>query len=384
MTLQAQHTATELEAATLGIDCDSHVLEPIDLWQNYIDPKFRDRALRVDIVDDTEVLYADNKPFMSGRMAGLGGSHLDRELLMGGSLRYEDGRLPASHDPGARLELLRDWGLQAGLVFPTIGILPLNIEDDPLLNAYSTAYNRWMGEFTQAAGPQVLAVAQVNMRDLDGALAELDRCLAMGFKAVFVPPELVDNRLLSDPQFDAFWQRCAEPDIPVCLHVVVRFGGSGMPFEPWLLAGAGALFSFTLSAAGQLIPALTNMILGGVFDRFPGLKVLLVEAGAGWAPYLMDRLTEKHHTIGALHEPLALKPAEYLQRNCWYVAEPGERTIGSALDLVGEDRILWGSDFPHIDSTMEAPQEIRASLAGLSPQRQQAVFGGNARALFNL
>src|SRR5690348_972314 len=122
---------TPAPAATLllGIDCDSHVLEPADMWQNYIDPQYRDRALRVDIIEGTEVLFADNQPFLAGRMAGLGGSHIDRSILMGSDtpLLYEDGRLPASYDPQARLELFRDWGLHGGLVFPTIGILPFNI-----------------------------------------------------------------------------------------------------------------------------------------------------------------------------------------------------------------------------------------------------------------
>jgi predicted TIM-barrel fold metal-dependent hydrolase len=383
MTLQAN--ARSVTTLSAGIDCDSHILEPVDLWETYIDPQYRDRAVRVEIVDDTEVLYADNVPFMSGRMAGLGGSHLDRELLLGSTLRYEDGRLPASYEPAARLQLMDDWGVEAGLVFPTIGILPFNIAEDALLNAYSTAYNRWMTEFLQQAGPRILAVAQVNMRDVGAAIAEVDRCIAAGFKAVFVPPELVDDKLLSDPTLDRFWQRISDAGVIVCLHVVVRFGGAGMPFAPWMIGGAGRLFSFTLSSPGQLIPAVTNLILGGVFDRFPNLKVLLVEAGAGWAPYLMDRLTEKSQTLSALEDKqLLLKPAEYLQRNCWYVAEPGERTIGSVLDLVGEDRVVWGSDFPHIDSTMAAPTEIRASLAGLTPARQAAVLGGNARSLFGL
>jgi len=81
---------------------------------------------------------------------------------------------------------------------------------------------------------------------------------------------------------------------------------------------------------------------------------------------------------------MPLKPSDYIRRNCYFVAEPEERTIGAMLDLVGEDRILWGSDYPHIDSTLAAPDLIRASVAGLSPQRQAAVLGENARRVFGL
>jgi predicted TIM-barrel fold metal-dependent hydrolase len=126
------------------------------------------------------------------------------------------------------------------------------------------------------------------------------------------------------------------------------------------------------------------MVLDGVFDRVPGLKVLCVEAGCGWAAHLMDRLDEKHAVLGSLFPPLARRPSEYLQTNVWYVAEPEERTIGAMLELVGEDRILWGSDYPHVDSTLDAPQHIRSSVQTLSDERRRAVLGGNAAALFQV
>jgi predicted TIM-barrel fold metal-dependent hydrolase len=108
-----------------------------------------------------------------------------------------------------------------------------------------------------------------------------------------------------------------------------------------------------------------------------------VEAGAGWAAYLMDRLDEKYEMFGYA-ERLSMPPSEYLRRNVWYVVEPRERTINAMLDLVDERHFLWGSDYPHIDSSIEAPQQIRRSVAGLSEHRQRLVLGENARELFQL
>jgi len=79
-----------------------------------------------------------------------------------------------------------------------------------------------------------------------------------------------------------------------------------------------------------------------------------------------------------------MKPSDYVKRNCYFVAEPEEHTIDAMLGLIGEDKILWGSDYPHIDSTLEAPNLIRESVAGLSQERREAVLGGNAVKLFNL
>ncbi len=133
-----------------------------------------------------------------------------------------------------------------------------------------------------------------------------------------------------------------------------------------------------------MIPALAAMVVDGFFDRHPTQNILSVEAGCGYAAYLMDRLDEKHGVLASIAPPLALKPSEYIQRNCYFVAEPEERTIDAMFSLVGEQNILWGSDYPHIDSTLAAPELIRTSIAELSQQRQEAVLGANAVKLFGL
>ena len=376
--------STAAPTRTLVVDADSHVLEPADLWTTYLEPRYRDRAIRIEVRDGVEHLLMGEQVIMSGTLAGLGGAHLDRKSLFAPGMRYSDGCPPASYDPAARLALFDEWQVDAGVVFPTIGILPFPCEDQDLISAYRRAYNTWQAEFTADAGGQVLPIAHLNLEDLDEAVRELDRCLALGFRGVFLPPELVGGRRPSDPYFDPLWRRCAEADVPVCVHVVVRFGGSGLPFEPWLLSGAGMTFGFSLTAVGQLMPTVSAMVLDGLFDRVPDLKVVCVEAGCGWAAHLMDRLDEKYDTVGTLFPALSHRPSDYLRRNVYFVAEPGERTIGAMLDLVGEDRILWGSDFPHIDSTMQAPEQIRASVAGLSPEQQAAVLGGNAMKVFGV
>ena len=361
------------------------MLEPPDLWESRLDPQYRDRGVRIFERDGVEHLEIGGTIVLSGTLAGLGGvDTTPRIKLFDGSMRYVDGCPPASYDAAARLQLYDEWGVDAGVVFPTIGILPFVTDDMDLLNAMMTAYNRWQTDFAADGHGRILPIANLNLRDLDAAIAELDQCLERGFRGVFVPPEPIDGRLPGDPYFDPLWARCAEAGIPLCFHVVVRFTGTGVPFEGWLTAGAGMLFGFSLGSTAQLIPAIAHMALSGVFDRIPALKVLAVEAGCGWAPYLMDRLDEKHHILGGMTAATKEKPSDYMRNNIWYVAEPEERTISSVLDLVGEDRVLWGSDYPHIDSTLDAPNQIRASIAGLSPARQHAVLGDSAAAVFGL
>jgi predicted TIM-barrel fold metal-dependent hydrolase len=358
-------------------------MEPPDLWQRYLEPRFRDRAIRIEVVDGVEQLVIGESVVLSARLAGLGGAHLDRGRIFSGELRYVDGCPPPSYDPQERIRLMDAWGVDVGVLFPTIGILPFPEHDVDLASAYCRAYNRWQADFSATIRDRVAPIAVVNWHDVDAAAAELDRCLAAGFRGLFVPPETVAGERPGSTRFDPLWRRCEEAGIPACLHVIVRFGGAAVPFAAWQATMPGPVFGFGLGATGQLVPALASLVLDGVFVRFPALQLVSVEAGCGFAAYLMDRLAEKYRFFSSL-VALPEKPSTYIRRNCYFVAEPEERTIGAMLDLVGEDRILWGSDYPHIDATLDAPVLIRHSIAGLSPERQRAVLGENAARVFGL
>jgi predicted TIM-barrel fold metal-dependent hydrolase len=353
------------------IDCDSHVLEPADLWKNYLETEYVDRAIRVEEADGVEQLIIGEEVVLQGVLAGLGGAHIEKQKLFAPGMRYIDGCPPASFDAAARIAEMDRWGIESSLVFPTICILPFPTEDQALANAYCRAYNNWMNDFSKDCGGRIWPVAIVNWHDIDSAAAELERCIKMGFKALFVPPETVANKRPGDTHFDRIWAICQDANLPACLHVVVRFSGSAVPFSEWHATSPGPIFGFGLGATGQLIPALTSMITDGLFERFPKLKMVSVEAGAGYAPYLMDRLDAKFDVFKGL-VPIPKKPSEYIQSNCYFVAEPLERTIDMVLELVGQDKVMWGSDYPHIDG-----------LADVSTHpRQQLVLSQNATALF--
>lgn len=376
-----------MTTAETMIDCDMHVLEPATLWQDYLEPQFQDRAIRIQTdADGFEQLVIGGQVVLPRGLAGLGGVELDRATLFGGKLTYKEGSPDASHDPAARLKLQDNWGVSIGVTFPTISILPFPTDDQPLASAYCRAYNNWAADFTRSTRGRTAAIATVNWRDIDGATRELERCLKLGFRGLFVPPETIDGKSPSHPCFDPLWNLLTDADLPGCLHVIVRFSGAASPFADWRAAtpAPGTLFGFGLGASGQLIPALAAMVTDGFFDRHPRQKLVSVEAGCGYAAYLMDRLDEKWNVLSALGNPLKHRPSDYIRRNCYFVAEPDERTIGAMLDLVGEDNILWGSDYPHIDANILAPEIIRQNVASLSPERRTRVLRTNAERVFRL
>jgi len=368
------------------VDADSHVLEPPDLWQRYLEPRYRDRGILIRQTPGGEELVIDNEVVMSGRLASLGGvEHDAARIFVDPTIPYLDTCPPASMDTAARIRLLDDWGVDAGITFPTIGILWDKEEDPELAMAYARAYNNWQWDFASPALDRIVPIAHVPLYDAELALTELQRCLKLGFKGMFVAPERVMGKRPSHPDFDPLWATLSDAGLPVCLHVIVRFKRLvGLSNQGWYDRDEGNMvFGFGLGGTLQLVPAVTSMVCDGLFDRFPKLKVLVVEAGAGFAAYVMDRLDEKFERFGKL-SPMQCRPSDYFRRNLWFVMDPGERSIDAQCDLVGEERFLWGSDYPHIDSHINAADEVRTSLAAMSERRRNLILGGNARALFSL
>ena len=374
---------------SLVVDMDSHVLEPPDLWQNYLEPKYRDRAIRIERdADGDEVLIVDNKVLLKGRLAALGGAEHDAvQTFIDKSLTYMDGCPKASYDTDARIRLLDEWGVDMGLVFPTIGIL-WDKEDDPeLAMAYARAYNNWQWDFARPALDRILPVAHVPLYDVQLAYAELKRCLDLGFKGMFMAPEPVCGKRPSHPDFDSIWNLLAEADLPICIHLIVRFDRVvNLSNTQWWnieKESPDTVFSFGLGGTMQLIPAVAALVCDGLLERHPKLKIAIVESGAGYVRYLMDRLDEKYDRFKAT-SCLSRPPSEYIRENFWFVMDPSEGSIDAQCDLVGEDKFLWGSDYPHVDSHLTAMQEVRDALAPMSEHRRNLVLGENARALFRL
>ena len=371
------------------VDMDSHVMEPADLWDNYLEPQYRDRSITIRKNNSgREELIVDNKVLLSGRLASLGGvEHQADKLFIDPDIPYMDGCPLASYDTTARVKLLDEWGVDAGVVFPTIGILWDKPDDPELAMAYARAYNNWQWDFASPALNRIVPIAHIPLYDVELAKVELQRCLKLGFKGMFLAPEPVNGKRPSHPDFDPLWQMLVDADLPVCIHLIVRFDRViNLSATRWWDGNTepmNTVFSFALGGTMQLIPATAALICDGLFDRFPGLKIAIVESGAGYASYLMDRLDEKYDRFGAMAN-LKRKPSEYMRENFWFVMDPSERSIDAQCDLLGEEHFLWGSDYPHIDSHADAMSEVHTALAPMSEHRRNLVLGENARKLFHL
>ena len=371
------------------IDADGHVLEPADTWERYIDPAFRDRAIRIGTAaDGRERLYFDNQefPMLQGNLGTLGGIEMPKGEF-GTYTRdytYAEGSPPGSYDPSARLKVLAEEGIDRAILYPTIGICwEGEVKDPQLATAYCRAYNRWIAEFCSHAPNQLYGAAHISLLDPEGAVEEVKRARKDGCVGVYLSPDLAarGGRAFVDPIFEPFWNTVSELDMPVGFHVVVRADSAFSRFTTPGVPG-DSLFWFSFLAI-DVMAAYTSMLSSGLFEKFPQLKCAVLEAGGNWISAWLDRMDHKYEVMQAV-VPLTMKPSEYFYRQCIIAMDPDEGMNSEVIQHIGDDYVTWASDYPHIDASFGVAKEMKESLASLPTSSQHKVLGGNLMRFYNL
>lgn len=374
-----------------AVDADGHILEPPDLWATYLEPKYRDRALRIVVGDDgLEALEIGGQPSVMSRRGSVSalGAMGDPDLR---SVTLDPGRTYlgeapyGSMDPDERIELLDAEGIDAAVLYTTIGLLwEAELTDPELSQAYTRAYNRWICEFC-AGHDRLVPTAHVSLTDPAAAARELERAVGEGARGAYVCPFTHDGRPLGHPDNDPVFAAAQDLDVPFAIHPTfepqwtkgTRMGGWDNVRKLRLLA--------TVSASDGVRHQFTTLFDYGVFDTFPRLKVLVLESGGGWLGYWLDRIDAVYgHTWIGTRVPLEHKPSDYFRERVWVSCDPDERTIPHLAERYGA-RFLWASDFPHADHTPAYVHDLEELAAGFPDGPDRARFlGGNARSLFRI
>ncbi len=269
--------------------------------------------------------------------------------------------------------------------FPTSGLVtptPPAAEYEMRL-AGLRAHNRWLSEWCAEVPGRRAGIGQILLNDVEQAVQDVnwiaDHGLRGGALLPGIPPGSGIDPIHS-PVYDPVWRACEERGVVVNVH-----GGGGSPNEGWFPA---TLVLFVLEASFFSHRPVWSLVMGGVFDRFPGLRLVVAEAGSKWIPgtlEAMDAMQTKQDEgrIGALtfNEPFRLsrKPSEYWATNCWVGASFMTREDALDRELVGVDRIMWGSDFPHEEGTFPFTREALANTySGMDPAEVALMVGVNA------
>lgn len=374
-----------------AIDADGHVLEPPDLWERYIDPAFRDRALRI-VVDERglEELEIDGRRSTMSRrgfpatLGAMGAPDL-ADIQTNPERTYLSEMPYGAMDPGERLELLDAERLDAVILYTTVGLLwEAEVTDPALAQAYTRAYNRWICEFA-AGSERLVPTAHLSLSDPAAAAAELRRAVGEGAKGCYVCPFTHDAKPLGHPDHHVVFATAQELGVPFAIHPTFEPQWTkGQRMGTWDQVKQLRLLA-SVTASDGVRHQFTTLFDHGVFDLFPDLKVLVLESGGGWIGYWLDRIDAVYgHTFIGERVPLKERPSDYFRRQVWISCDPDERTIPALAERYGVDRFLWASDFPHADHTPEYVEDLN-ELAGMFPEGDRRKFlGDNARALFGL
>jgi predicted TIM-barrel fold metal-dependent hydrolase len=371
-----------------AVDADGHILEDAGLWDRYIEAKYKDRALRVRLdskgQEYLEVAGRPSKIFHSGRLGGLSAMGTTRDDQLQDRPTY-GGMAPfGAMDAKERLERIDAEGLAAAFLYPTMSLLWETETDDPeLAQAYTRAYNRYIVDFCSESGGRLIPIAHLSLGDPQAAANELERAVKAGCKGGWVAQFVMTRKPHAHPDHDVLFAKAQELDVPIGVHPSL---------EPiWAMPGRydyekyirGQFYFLNVTAADAIRHAFTSFFQYGTFDKFPKLRLVLLEAGAGWIGYWLDRLDAVYASAIGRTVLLKEKPSFYFNRNCWISADPDERSLPAMVDLCGADKFFWASDFPHPDHVGNYIEEVEELANKLKPEARPKVMGDNVLKVYN-
>jgi predicted TIM-barrel fold metal-dependent hydrolase len=331
---------TSLPPRTL-FSADSHVLESLSLWEGLLPETFWSELAR------------------------------------------SDQNLPGAEDPVTRVEKAASDGVFGEILYPTLGLAVFGVDAPDLQAASCHRYNEGLVDYCAAAPDRLFGIGMIPIYDIDVALKELDWCArTMCGSMIWQAPH--PSLPLSSPHYDPFWEASAELGLPVSLHILTGFdfsrdrlttAGSGeAPREaewagPSIYSTPRWLFGIVRHKLDTAIDALTDLVVGGVFERHPDLRVVMVENEIGWVPYLLDQLDFYARGKREPDDPAVVDttwPSSYVARNVFFTffRDP---IAGSLEPGWGHDNCMWSNDFPHPNSTWPHSREVVEDRLGALP-----------------
>jgi predicted TIM-barrel fold metal-dependent hydrolase len=362
----------------LILSSDSHVFEPPDLWQTRIDRAFRDRAPRMQRIDGADQIVVERDQILSGiGLISNAGARFEAPETISGNARFEDVHR-GGYDPDQHLADMRLDGVAGEVLYPSQGLFYFRVADPELMSAIFRAYNDWLAEFCRTDPSRLKGIAMINLDDVASAVRELERTARLGLAGAMITEYPLEDRRYDQPEYEPFWTAAAALGMPLSLHTATRRQGK--------IRGAGAktLRDASSRATKAFYPALSmcDMIFSGVFERHPTLTLAIVEFELSWAPHLlttMDYTYRERHEEAICRFENGMRPSDFFHRNV--VLSFQEDAIGIRLrDVIGADNMMWGSDYPHSESTFPRSRKILAEILAGVPQDEAArIVGTTAR-----
>jgi uncharacterized protein len=367
------------------IDADGHICEPPDLWEKYIEPRFREGCPRLIILEGGEEILrieGDYAISLNGRKQpisfGAVGAFGAREGKVSPRIPYLEGRR-GGFDPYARIPDMDAEGIDAAFLYPSLGLFMGAIKDPEFSVAVCRAYNRWLADYCKSYPERLFGAAMLPMQSVEGAVQEMRfAAQQLGFRAGFIRPNPYNGRVLHDPDYDPLWAEAQELGFSIGIHGGSESGQPTLGMERFV---KGAAVRHAVGHTFEMMAAATSLIMCGVCDRFPKVKFAFLESGGGWMAGWLDRMDRHYDDKGFNDTRLSMRPSELFRRQCFISFEPVEGSLKYLADYLGSENILWATDYPHLDGFPDAPNLIKQM--GLAPQTLKHVLATGAKRYYN-
>ncbi len=358
------------------ISADSHITEPPDCYSSHIDPAYRDRAPHMvedPVRGDVFVVPGMKSSIPMGLVAAAGkpADELTQEGVKFDALHR------SGYDATLRIRDQQKDGVAAEILYPTVGMVLCNHPDIDYKRACFNAYNRWITEYCAEDPGRLLGCGQTALRSVDEGIADLVAIKEAGLRGVMMPGEAGPEQDYDDPIWDPFWAAAVDLGLPLSFHILTGRGGG------W----RGPRLNSFLSIIRSIQDIMGTLIFGGVFERHPDLRVVCVEADAGWVPHYMYRMDHAYNRHRNWLQPgvnLSKLPSEYFAEHI-YTTFQDDWTAFAHANEMNWHRLMWANDFPHSDSTWPWSQALLdEQTVQLTAEQTEAILCLNVAHLYNI
>lgn len=332
------------------LDADGHVTETQDQIAKYLDEPYRRRP--------SNFLFYPQDGWDRRRLGTLGDFAGTAEVW---------------------LKALDKGGVETTVLYPTLGLFTSFLRDRDWAVALCRAYNTFLHEEFVKASPRLRGVALLPVQDPDAAARELERAVRqLGLSGGMLAAD--GPHLLGDTRFTPVYETAQRLDVMLGVHASgSHLGGGGVDGFPSFIQ------THTVSHAFGQMRQFTSVVFEGIPERFPRLRLAFLEAGCGWAPYWIERMDDEYDKRAPEAPALKKKPSEYARSGrIFFSCEADEWLLPQALKLIGEDQIVYASDFPHWDASYPGSIDEIRNRGDLTDAQKRKVLGDNTRRLYGL
>lgn len=381
------------------IDADTHVIENPDLFDKYLDPKFENRKPRLMQLENVTYWFIDGQlipkpPGSRGVGTDVGFAHPKGGLMKSRNMKAKNGSFD---DVPGRLLDLDTVGVDVQVIFPTTMLGACHLEDTELAAGMCRAYNDYVAQGSEKGDGRLRPLATVPLQDPVAAVEELRRAVRELHLTGVVIPGLVGDKPLDSPEFFQFFKEADSLNVPIGVHSV-----TGAYDLPWANLFKNFLYTHMVAMPFAQMTAIMTLIGGGILERLPNIRFGLMESGCSWLPFWswwLDKHVERRQMMAERKEEFGVKlyrhvydlpemkklPSEYIKNGRIFVsAEPMEDDLPWVLKTMGEEMILFATDYPHGDADFPNGLKEFKGRSDITEEQKRKILEENPKKLYNL